>query len=37
MRVGGDAESAAFAGIRTGRIKLFALMISGFTGRHRRA
>ena len=29
--VGGDAESAAFAGIRTGRIKLFALMISGFT------
>jgi ribose/xylose/arabinose/galactoside ABC-type transport system permease subunit len=27
--VGGNAESAALAGIRTGRIKLYALMISG--------
>src|SRR4051812_12464081 len=29
--VGGNAEAAAYAGIRPGRIKLIALMISGFT------
>ena len=27
--VGGNAEAAAFAGIRAGRVKLYALMISG--------
>jgi ribose transport system permease protein len=29
--VGGNAEAAAFAGIRVGRVKLLALMISGLT------
>jgi ribose/xylose/arabinose/galactoside ABC-type transport system permease subunit len=30
--VGGNAEAAAYAGINPGRVKLIALMISGFTG-----
>jgi ribose/xylose/arabinose/galactoside ABC-type transport system permease subunit len=30
--VGGNSEAAAYAGIRPGRVKLIALMISGFTG-----
>jgi ribose transport system permease protein len=30
--VGGNAEAAAYAGIRPGRVKLIALMISGLTG-----
>lgn len=30
--VGGNAEAAAFAGIRPGQVKLAALMISGVTG-----
>jgi ribose transport system permease protein len=29
--VGGNAEAAAYAGIRPGRVKLVALMISGLT------
>lgn len=29
--VGGNAEAAEFAGIRAGRVKLVAMMISGFT------
>ena len=30
--VGGNIEAAAYAGIKTGRVKLVALMISGLTG-----
>jgi ribose transport system permease protein len=30
--VGGNSEAAAYAGIRPGRVKLIALMISGLTG-----
>jgi putative xylitol transport system permease protein len=29
--VGGNAEAAAYAGIKVGRVKLIALMLSGFT------